>query len=123
MAGLKLYSSNSPLAGNNPGGSDCIIQLQKNYRFGQKSGIGAVSRAVNKGDSKSSMMLLKEGAFQDIQWQELPRLDALPRALRDRIVNGYAGYLRATETGEIFNLFPGSGFSVPFGKVPMAFMP
>ena len=94
-----------PLGGNDPRPGDCIIQLQKNYRFGDKSGINAVSRAVNEGDSASSIHLLKEGSYQDIQWQVLPRPDALPRALRDRIVNGYSGYLKAAEPGEIFSLF------------------
>ena len=93
------------LGGNEPRPDDCVVQLQKNYRFGEKSGISIVSRTVNEGDSTSSINLLKEGSCQDIQWQVLPRPDALLRALRDRIVNGYSDYLKAAEPGEIFNLF------------------
>ena len=103
MAGQDMEGR--PLGGNDPRPGDCIIQLHKNYRFGDKSGINAVSRAVNEGDSTSSIHLLKEGSCQDIQWQVLPRPDALPGALRDRIVNGYSGYLKTAEPGEIFSLF------------------
>lgn len=84
---------------------DCIIQLQKNYRFGDKSEIGAVSRAVNEGDGDRAMKLMKEGDHSDIQWQELPRPGSLPKAIRTRIVGGFSGYLKATEPGEIFDLF------------------
>jgi len=103
IAGQEM--GDSRLGGGNPGLSDCIIQLQKNYRFREKSGIGAVSSAVNRGDNRSSMILLKEEGFQDIQWQELPRPDALPKALKGCIVSGFSGYLRATSPGEIFSLF------------------
>jgi exodeoxyribonuclease V alpha subunit len=94
-----------PPGGNEPRPGDCIIQLRKNYRFGDRSGINIVSRAVNEGDSASSFHLLKEGSCRDIQWQVLPRPDALPGALRDRIVNGYSGYLKAADPGEVFSLF------------------
>jgi exodeoxyribonuclease V alpha subunit len=87
------------------GPADSIIQLRKNYRFGETSGIGRISRAVNEGDSENSMRLLKDGACPDAEWRELPRPDQLPRALRDRILEGFAPYLKATEPGEAFRLF------------------
>jgi len=103
LAGENIVSS--PDGSDKQGPSDCIIHLQKNYRFGVTSGIGAVSRAVNDGDNAQALTLLREGNYPDIHWQELPRPDALPRALRDLIVNGFTGYLKATDPGEIFDLF------------------
>lgn len=103
LAGEKIRSS--PDGSDKQGPSDCIIQLQKNYRFGVTSGIGAVSRAVNEGNSSHALALLKEKDYPDIHWQELPRPDALPRTLKDLIVNGFTGYLKATDPGEIFDLF------------------
>jgi len=103
LAGEKITSS--PDGSDKQGPSDCIIQLQKNYRFGVTSGIGAVSRAVNDGDNAQALTLLREGNQPDIHWQELPWPDALARALKDLIVNGFAGYLNATDPGEMFDLF------------------
>ena len=87
------------------GPADSIIQLRKNYRFGEKSGISQISRAVNEGNSDGSMKLLKEGAYGDIEWQQLPRPDQLPGALRGPILDGFAPCLRAKEPEEAFDLF------------------
>ena len=41
---------------------DCICELQNNYRFSSQSGIGGVSRAINRGDNIKAMALLKNPA-------------------------------------------------------------
>jgi exodeoxyribonuclease V alpha subunit len=84
---------------------DCIVQLKKSYRFGEDSGIGAASQAVNDGDSGLALGLLKSGGYKDIQWQELPRPEALSRALRKDIIAGFSPYLKATEPEKAFDLF------------------
>jgi exodeoxyribonuclease V alpha subunit len=83
---------------------DCIIQLKKSYRFGSDSGIGAVSQAVNDGDSGRASGLMKNNAYEDIQWHELPRPEALFRVLKERIITGFSAYLKATDPREAFNL-------------------
>jgi exodeoxyribonuclease V alpha subunit len=88
-----------------PGPADCIVELKKSYRFGRKSGIGAVSRAVNEGDSVQALDLLRRGDTRDIEWRELPRPDRLAHALKDRIIAGFTGYLRADDPRETFDLF------------------
>ena len=39
---------------------DCIVELRKNYRFGDQSGIYRLSRAVNDGDSEKALEVLRE---------------------------------------------------------------
>lgn len=84
---------------------DCIVQLQKSYRFGSDSGIGAVSRAVNDGDSRRALGLMKNAGHEDIEWQELPRPERLFRVVKERIIRGFSAYLKATDPGETFDLF------------------
>jgi exodeoxyribonuclease V alpha subunit len=40
------------------GFTDCVVQLQKSYRFDPDSGIGALATAINQGDSQSVLQLL-----------------------------------------------------------------
>ena len=89
------------------GMSDCVVQLKENYRFGEKSGIGRVSAAVNRGDAQTAISLLKSGDFGDIRWRE-PRYDRLLHFLKDMVVEGFRDYSRALVAGdpeEVFALF------------------
>jgi len=84
---------------------DSIVQLQKNYRFGSDSGIGAVSDAVNAGDGDRVVELVKGGKYGDIKWKELPQPNALPQVIKATIMQGYGDYLRASDPFEIFQVF------------------
>jgi exodeoxyribonuclease V alpha subunit len=48
---------------------DCIVELDRNYRFGKDSGIGALSRAIRAGDSEEACAILRSGAL-DLTWYE-----------------------------------------------------
>ncbi len=97
----------SSLTGNNKnlfkpiedktGVNDCIVQFQTSYRFGKDSGIGAVSRAVNNGAGDRAIDLLKDDAYPDIQWHDLPRPKDLPEKLQDFVINGFQKYLNAND--------------------------
>lgn len=84
---------------------DCIVQLQKSYRFGSRSGIGAVSRAVNAGDVDVSAALLKDGKYDDIGWKALPRPDFLQKVIGEKILKGFKDYLKADNPWQAFDLF------------------
>jgi exodeoxyribonuclease V alpha subunit len=88
-----------------PGIRDSIIQLRRSYRFGTVSGIGEVSRAVNEGDGIRAMELMKNASYRDIEWKELPRPEAMPAVLKDRIIEGFSPYLRENDPAKAFNLF------------------
>jgi exodeoxyribonuclease V alpha subunit len=76
------------------------VVLKRNYRFGSESGIGEVGRAVNDGDGKGAIALLRGGDCRDLAWQLLPKPDALGRALSGTVVAGYGEYLAAGSPAE-----------------------
>jgi exodeoxyribonuclease V alpha subunit len=84
---------------------DCIVQLQKNFRFGDHSGISAVSRAVNEGDADLAISLLGRGKYEDMQWKDLVSRHVFSGAIRDRVAEGYGHYLTGKDVGEIFDRF------------------
>ncbi|MFA6345165.1 MAG: ATP-binding domain-containing protein, partial [Syntrophales bacterium] len=61
--------------------NDRIVSLRKSYRFGETSGIGALSRAVNAGDASRAGALIRDAGTGDVAWRELPPPEALPRLL------------------------------------------
>jgi len=83
---------------------DCMIQLQKSYRFGSHSGIGAVSRAVNSGNGIQAIEILKGDSFQDINWVSLPQPKVLPQFIKEKIVQGFRDYLKANHPEDSFQL-------------------
>ncbi|MDZ7319061.1 MAG: exodeoxyribonuclease V subunit alpha, partial [candidate division KSB1 bacterium] len=84
---------------------DCIIQLQKSFRFGHDSGIGAVSRAVNRGDGLAALQILQRAEFPDAQWVNLPLPQALAGQLKEQIITNYRPYLQAETPLEAFIRF------------------
>jgi exodeoxyribonuclease V alpha subunit len=81
-------------------GQDCIIQLKKSHRFDYLSGIGAVSAAVNSGESERALAILRSNEYPDIGWSNLPRPEALIQALRGPVISGFKNYLKAVEYGD-----------------------
>jgi len=84
---------------------DCIIQLEKNYRFGSDSGIGAVSYAVNTGDGDRAIKLMKSGVYGDITWKNIPQPKDLTQVIKATIMQGYGDYLRASDPFNVFQVF------------------
>jgi len=88
--------------GPGPGIQDSLVRLERNYRFGSGSGIGAVSQAVNQGEGDEALKILKNGQQDDILWVRLPDPASLPGAMRKRVLSGYKAYLEAPEPREAF---------------------
>lgn len=76
-----------PLAGS-------VALLDKNYRFGSGSGIGAVSRAVNAGDAARALEALSAGSQGDVSWV---RLDGTGSDLRPLAVRAAAAHRHALQ--------------------------
>ena len=77
---------------------DCIVELRKNYRFGDQSGIYRLSRAVNDGDSGKALEVLRESggsAGSQVSWKPLPEPAALKAALKPIVLSRYQDYLQA----------------------------
>lgn len=103
ITGAKLHMATND--SESPATQDCVVQLEKNYRFGTKSGIAAVAKAVNNGEGNQALKLLKSGGFTDIGWKPLPSNHALYGTLRGDIIPGYSPYLKAVDPLEIFRFF------------------
>jgi exodeoxyribonuclease V alpha subunit len=81
--------------------ANAIVQLQKNYRFGEDSGIHAISQAVNAGDGERAWrMLANLRAASGVTWRALPRPSELKPALRAIVLECFAGYLKCRDARE-----------------------
>jgi exodeoxyribonuclease V alpha subunit len=80
--------------------SDCIIQLQRNYRFGEHSAIYRLSSAIKDGRADEALRILRESqgaAATDLASMVLPSRSNLKEALRKRVLAGFSTFVRAAE--------------------------
>jgi exodeoxyribonuclease V alpha subunit len=89
--------------GAGPAVQDSLVRLEKNYRFGRTSGIGIVSRAVNRGDGNGALEALKDASRNDILWVRLPDPQSLPAALKKAVVSGYGACLETHDPLRAFS--------------------
>lgn len=76
---------------------DSIVNLVRSYRFEEKSGIDALSRAVNRGAGDAVLGLLKTGHGDGIHWNPVASPRELYRQLPQHILEGYRDSLAAGE--------------------------
>jgi len=74
---------------------NCMIQLLTNYRFGDESGIGKVSSAVNSGNGPLALMHLKDQKYPDIRIEKVPARRGLKDRIKDTVIPGFRDYLIA----------------------------
>ncbi len=85
--------------------ADSLVVLKKNYRFNTDSSIGAVARAVNGGEGKRALELLRNEQSVGIRWLDIPKPDKLKKALAATIIAEYGPYLAAGTAAEALKLF------------------
>ena len=103
-----LTDDRLPLAPDAPGRTgiwDCIVQLQHSYRYGADSGIGALARAINAGDSDAALAVLDQVDYPDVALVAPATDGRLSAALRDAVLHGFAAYLRADDPRERLRAF------------------
>ena len=79
---------------------DCIVELRKNYRFGEQSGIYKLSQAINDGDAERAIETLRTaGGSPDsqISWRLSPEPAALKAALKPHVLNNFTAYLKCED--------------------------
>ena len=84
--------------------SDSIAMLRESFRFGQESGIGHLARAVNTGGAVKCRVLLHEGGYSDIRWQDVD-LARVSRLVAEEIVPQFRVYLGAAGGDEALRAF------------------
>jgi exodeoxyribonuclease V alpha subunit len=102
--------------------ADSLVVLQKNYRFGTDSPIGAVSKAIREGNAEHAIHLLRRARNEDIVFRETVTAGTFQSALQEPVLCGYSPYLRAKDPDEAARLL--SGFTIlcalrqgPYGVV------
>ena len=85
--------------------ADSIVVLQKNYRFGEDSGIGLVSAAINNDHAASVLGGMKDGATSGLTLRETPSRDVLQKNLATSVVPGFSDYLRQGSPDEVLIAF------------------
>ena len=95
-------------AAESPGSAvaGCVTVLDRNYRFGDGSGIAALSRAVNAGDDREALRLLADaGSSPAISTEPTPTRDTMKKRLAAPVLEGFRAYLEAETPAEALRLF------------------
>ena len=89
--------------------ADSVVVLQKNYRFGEGSGIGLVSTAINNDNAASVLEGMKDGTtggtMGGVALIETPPRDSLQKKLAASVVAGFSDYLRHDSPDEVLRAF------------------
>ena len=94
-------------AAESPGSSiaGCVTVLDRNYRFGDGSGIAALSRAVNAGDDREALRLLADADSAAISTEPTPTRDTMKKRLAAPVLDGFRSCLEAETPAEALRLF------------------
>ncbi|HOC54119.1 MAG TPA: exodeoxyribonuclease V subunit alpha [Verrucomicrobiota bacterium] len=106
LTGQKLPSQ--PVAARASDLADCLVELRKNYRFGEQSSIYRLSRAVNEGNSERALEVLRESSDPigaQVSWKPLPAPAALKEALKPHVLSHYKDYLKAADPTQTLQAF------------------
>ncbi len=80
--------------------ADCVVQLRKNYRFGDGSAIYRLSNAINEGRTGEALNTIRDNRSDrasDLTSAALPPRAGLKAALRDRLIEGFNEFLRVAD--------------------------
>ncbi|MEE8398634.1 MAG: exodeoxyribonuclease V subunit alpha [Desulfobacterales bacterium] len=88
-----------------PGIGDCIVHLERSYRFAEGEGISRLSRAINRGESDGAMALLCDPVDQQVILRPIDSPAGLFHDLAEPIIRGYAPYLKTDDPREALMLF------------------
>ena len=94
-------------AAESPGSAvaGCVTVLDRNYRFGDGSGIAALSRAVNEGDDREALRLLVDANSGAIALEATPTRDTMKKRLAAPVLEGFRPCLEAETPAEALRLF------------------
>jgi exodeoxyribonuclease V alpha subunit len=86
---------------------DAIVHLRHSYRFGARSGVAALARAINAGDAEASRAALADPAFPDVILGAPVPAAGLGSALRARVVETFRAVVAAEGPREKLAAFGG----------------
>lgn len=77
-----------------------IVELKKNHRFGDNSGIFRLNQWVNAGESRKALDLLRAGNASDVVWKKLPWIADLKASLAGIVSGKFARSLQLGSPSE-----------------------
>jgi exodeoxyribonuclease V alpha subunit len=83
----------------------CVTVLDRNYRFGDGSGISALSHAINKGEDREVLRLLGDPANGSIALEPTPARETIKKRLATPVLAGFRPCLEAGTPAEALLLF------------------
>jgi exodeoxyribonuclease V alpha subunit len=88
-----------------PAIADCIVELMRNYRFGEKSSIGALAAAVNRSNSDAALEILASGDRRDLTWDPACGPQSHASAFEKMVLDYYAGISRCADARSALEMF------------------
>ncbi|MDY6933754.1 MAG: exodeoxyribonuclease V subunit alpha [Spirochaetota bacterium] len=104
----QLIGSENPLLNrfaDEPPIADSLIILRQSYRFGQNSGIEALSLAVRDGDADDAIGILHDESFNDVSLINIMPDNSIRMAISEYIISGYKPYLTTETPEKAYQLF------------------
>lgn len=84
---------------------DCLVQLERSYRFSGQSGIGRLSQAINHGDTTQAGTILKSDDWPDLKWRNLPSPAKIESSLKEIVLENYQAYIEADKPEDCLERF------------------
>lgn len=85
--------------------SQCVVRLERNFRFSDNDGIARLGRLVISGKEKDALDDLKAGLLSGISWHPVPSKSEFRRFLSPRVIEGYRSFLETSIPGEALERF------------------
>jgi exodeoxyribonuclease V alpha subunit len=84
---------------------ESYIELKKNFRFSENSGIKKISSAIIQGSPEEVIKVFEKKEHSDIELHTLPAQAMLPQALSTIIIENYRHYLEEKDPCKALELF------------------
>lgn len=82
-----------PAGAHGPPIADCVVQLEKSWRYGETSGIAKLALCINAGDDAGAAEILSSGTYSDVALRGAVTEKDLGSDLTATAVAGYTSYL------------------------------
>lgn len=99
-------TSNTPLA-------DCMVQLTRSYRFGDKSGVGLLAEAFKKQDYDRVINVLADKNYNDVRLCEKSFLESLDEIYDSFVKPNFERIRRTEDVNEALSVFNSSKILLP----------
>ena len=87
--------------------ADSVVDLRKNFRFLEESGIHQACRAISSGDAAQALAVLTDDDYPDVRWRDIPSVDQLGGAIEEFAGRGVFGPGAEARPAAVFGALEG----------------